>query len=113
MMANLDRSVTDAKTMTHYIWNSYISWGLNHTCGLDACGARACKPGPVAIVRRLRVGIKQIGGMAAGIQGNQSTILPYQRFPWQYGSAIPVRHDIADGLPIKIYFRHDSTPVAK
>jgi AcrR family transcriptional regulator len=33
MMANLDRSVTDAKTMTHYIWNSYISWGLNHTCG--------------------------------------------------------------------------------
>lgn len=33
MMANLDRSVTDAKTMTHYIWNSYISWGLDHTCG--------------------------------------------------------------------------------
>ncbi len=33
MMANLDRSVTDAKSMTHYIWNSYISWGLNHTCG--------------------------------------------------------------------------------
>ncbi|EBH1599505.1 TetR/AcrR family transcriptional regulator [Salmonella enterica] len=26
----LDRSITDAKTMTRFIWNSYISWGLNH-----------------------------------------------------------------------------------
>lgn len=69
--------------------------------------------GPVAIVRCLRVGIKQIGGMAVGIQRNQSTILTDKRFPWQCGSAIPVRHNIADGLPIKIYFRHDSTPVAK
>ena len=33
MMANLDRSVTDAKTMIHFIWNSYISWGLHHTAG--------------------------------------------------------------------------------
>ncbi len=26
----LDRSITDAKMMTRFIWNSYISWGLNH-----------------------------------------------------------------------------------
>ncbi|EBC5671965.1 TetR/AcrR family transcriptional regulator [Salmonella enterica subsp. enterica serovar Ohio] len=25
-----DRSITDAKMMTRFIWNSYISWGLNH-----------------------------------------------------------------------------------
>ncbi|CQM88013.1 hypothetical protein [Salmonella enterica] len=28
--AVLDRSITDAKMMTRFIWNSYISWGLNH-----------------------------------------------------------------------------------
>lgn len=30
MIMELDRSITDAKTMTRFIWNSYISWGLNH-----------------------------------------------------------------------------------
>lgn len=30
MMANLDRSITDTRTMTHFIWNSYINWGLNN-----------------------------------------------------------------------------------
>lgn len=30
MIMELDRSITDAKTMTRIIWNSYISWGLNH-----------------------------------------------------------------------------------
>lgn len=29
MIMELDRSITDAKTMTRFIWNSYISWGLN------------------------------------------------------------------------------------
>ena len=33
MMANLDRSITDTRTMTHFIWNSYINWGLNNTNG--------------------------------------------------------------------------------
>ncbi|EHD05621.1 Putative regulatory protein [Salmonella enterica subsp. enterica serovar Wandsworth str. A4-580] len=27
---DLARSITDAKMMTRFIWNSYISWGLNH-----------------------------------------------------------------------------------
>lgn len=30
MIMELDRSITDAKMMTRFIWNSYISWGLNH-----------------------------------------------------------------------------------
>lgn len=30
MIMELDRSITDAKTMTRFIWNSYINWGLNH-----------------------------------------------------------------------------------
>lgn len=29
MIMELDRSITDAKMMTRFIWNSYISWGLN------------------------------------------------------------------------------------
>lgn len=33
MIANLDRSLTDAKALTFYIWRSYISWGINHTQG--------------------------------------------------------------------------------
>ncbi|POT58284.1 TetR/AcrR family transcriptional regulator [Citrobacter amalonaticus] len=33
MMANLDRSITDARPLTHYIWHSYINWGLNHSMG--------------------------------------------------------------------------------
>lgn len=27
MIMELDRSITDAKTMTRFIWNSYINWG--------------------------------------------------------------------------------------
>lgn len=27
MIMELDRSITDAKMMTRFIWNSYISWG--------------------------------------------------------------------------------------
>lgn len=30
MIMELDRSITDAKTMTRFIWNSYINWGLNY-----------------------------------------------------------------------------------
>ncbi|NDO79932.1 TetR family transcriptional regulator [Citrobacter sp. NCU1] len=33
MMAELDRSITDDKTLTHFIWKSYINWGLNNTTG--------------------------------------------------------------------------------
>ncbi|CBG87348.1 TetR/AcrR family transcriptional regulator [Citrobacter rodentium] len=33
MIANLDRSLTDAKALTFYIWRSYIRWGLDHTAG--------------------------------------------------------------------------------
>ena len=33
MIANLDRSLTDAKALTFYIWRSYISWGINHKIG--------------------------------------------------------------------------------
>lgn len=33
MMAELDRSITDDKTLTHFIWKSYITWGLNNTTG--------------------------------------------------------------------------------
>ncbi|EGB1761552.1 TetR/AcrR family transcriptional regulator [Salmonella enterica] len=30
LINTLYRSITDAKMMTRFIWNSYISWGLNH-----------------------------------------------------------------------------------
>ncbi|EMK5832505.1 TetR/AcrR family transcriptional regulator [Citrobacter sedlakii] len=33
MIARLDRSLTDAKAMTFYIWSSYIRWGLEQTHG--------------------------------------------------------------------------------
>ncbi len=81
--------------------------------GFNARWARACKPGPVAIVGCLRIGIKQVGGMAVSIQRNQTAVLPNKLFPWQHGGTFPVRNNIADCLSIKIYFRHDSTPVAK
>ncbi len=81
--------------------------------GFNARWAGACKPGPVAIVGCLRIGIKQVGGMAVGIQRNQTAILSNKLFPWQHGGPLPVRHNIADGLTIKIYFRHGFPPVAK
>lgn len=34
MIMELDRSITDAKMMTRFIWNSYISWGLNHPAAI-------------------------------------------------------------------------------
>ena len=81
----------------------------------EAASIRAAAEADIAQERKKAVNDlkNEIGGMAVGIQRNQSTILTDKRFPWQYGSAIPVRHNIADSLPIKIYFRHDSTPVAK
>lgn len=33
LIEDLDRSLTDTKVLTFYIWSSYISWGLNHTQG--------------------------------------------------------------------------------
>lgn len=38
MIMELDRSITDAKMMTRFIWNSYISWGLNHPAGDPSTG---------------------------------------------------------------------------
>ncbi|WP_312692213.1 TetR/AcrR family transcriptional regulator [Kosakonia sp.] len=36
MLANLDRSLTNAKAHTHSIWDSYIDWGIRHPCGHQA-----------------------------------------------------------------------------
>ncbi|EIO9490721.1 TetR/AcrR family transcriptional regulator [Salmonella enterica] len=41
MIMELDRSITDAKMMTRFIWNSYISWGLNHPARHRAIRQRA------------------------------------------------------------------------
>lgn len=41
MIMELDRSITDAKMMTRFIWNSYISWGLNHPALITASQAWA------------------------------------------------------------------------
>lgn len=41
MIMELDRSITDAKMMTRFIWNSYISWGLNQLHQLGSEPSRA------------------------------------------------------------------------
>jgi AcrR family transcriptional regulator len=32
-IAGLDRTITDNRRLTHYLWSSYITWGLEHTAG--------------------------------------------------------------------------------